>query len=197
MRILPAVLMIFALAASQPVPAADSFMPPTSRTDGFAPPTSRQIDLVAADPSRLPLIVRGASVSEVANVVRAVLVQVVLRERSTRIRNQLIRAVIRQMYAVRPGQATALAVALGQAIASSPAASREPAVVSTIHAAVIEGAVAMEGATPAAASDLGAVFGNAYSMTLQSVGGAPAAGKSGPATPPPPPVAIPYEGQTI
>lgn len=187
MRILPSVLLLAMLSITVHARAAEV----------FRAPTSRQIDLVAAEPARLSLVVRGASVPQVAEVVRAVLVQVVYRERNTRIRDQLIRAVIRQMYAVRPGQATALAVALGQAIAASPAASREPSVVSVIHAAVIEAVIAVEGVSMAAASDLGAVFGNAYSMALQSVGGAPGSGKTAPATPPPPPVALPYEGQTI
>jgi hypothetical protein len=48
-----------------------------------------------------------------------------------------------------------------------------------------------------AGADLASAFGNAYALAMQSLGGAPGSGKTAPATPPPPPITVPYEGQML
>lgn len=156
----------------------------------FVPPTDNQLIQAAEDPARIGALVKQASVAQAAEVTKNVIVKIVGLGLPPVTRNARVAAIIADVFKAMPGKAKALAAALGRAIAASPVASGDPAVVSTIQQAVIAAA----GAEGSAA---GAAFGNAYNMAMQSVAGAPGGGKVVPPTPPPPPVAIPYEGQSL
>ena len=159
----------------------------------FVAPTPRQIAQAAADPARIPAMIQGASVTEAAQVARAVIARILLDWKDAQARAVRVRAAILQVMAVRPREAVAMAVALGSLIASSPTISGDGATLSTIQASIIEAA----GADRVAGADLAAAFGNAFALAMQSLGGAPGSGKTAPATPPPPPITVPYEGQSF
>lgn len=172
----------------------------TATQAAFVPPTVEQVKQAAAEPVRVADLVRGGSVQQAANVARDVIVTIVDAGLPAGTRDELIRTVIAQVFQAFPGQGKALAAALGTAIAGSAIASANTAVLSAIQAAVAT-------ATPGG----GTVFGNAYAVSLQSIGGAPGGGKTATPLPPPPPVSLtlnksgesvppppvaePYEGQ--
>jgi hypothetical protein len=159
----------------------------------FKMPSEAQKTAAAADPSLLAPLLRGASVPEAAQVVRGVIIQVVKLADEPARRDARIRSVIREAFRAMPGQAAALAAALGEAMAGSPSASRDPAVVSSIQKAMI----AIAGREVSDGVDIASTFGNAYALALQTVGSAPGIGKTSVANPPPPPVSSPYDGQML
>jgi len=156
----------------------------------FVQPTGEQLTQAAENPALIRALVKDASVSQAAEVTRNVIVKIVGLGLPPVTRDARVTAVVTEVFKAMPGKAKARAAALGKAVAASPAASGDPAMVSTIQQAVIA-------ATGTEGSAAGAAFGNAYNLAMQSVAGAPGGGKLVPPTPPPPPVATPYEGQSL
>ncbi len=159
----------------------------------FKPPSDRQIAQAAADPSQMPALIAGASVTEAAQVARAVIARIIRDMKATPARTTQIRAVVRYVMAARPREAVAMAVAIGNLVASSPTVSGDAVALSVIQSSIVEAA----GTDRVAGADLASAFGNAFALAMQSLGGAPGSGKTAPATPPPPPVTVPYEGQLL
>lgn len=159
----------------------------------FVKPTDVQIAAAAADPAGVGPLVKGASVQEAARVIRDVFVQVVKIEKDPAKRDARIRAVILAAFRAFPGKAVALAAALGEALAASPAASRERAAISAIQLALID----VGGRDSRASGVLASAFGNSYTMAMQTVGTEPGSGMTVMSIPPPPPVAIPYDAQVF
>lgn len=151
----------------------------TATQAAFVPPTAEQVKQAAAEPARVADLVRGAGVQQAANVARDVIVTILDAGLPAGTRDGRIKIVITQVFQAFPGQGRALAAALGTAIAGSAVASANAAALSAIQAAVAA-------ATPGG----GTVFGNAFAVSLQSIGGAPGGGRTAPPSPPPPPVSL-------
>lgn len=158
----------------------------------FTPPTEEQLGAAAAEPARVRPLLKEASVEQAALVAKDVIILIVKAGLPPVSRDDRIRSVVQQVFQALPGKGLALAAALGSAVAASPAASMSAAVVSSIQSAV----VAAAGAAHAGATTLsgaGTAFGNAYNLSMQTIGGAPGGGKTVPPTPPPPPVVLPLD----
>ena len=127
-----------------------------------------------------------ASIDQAAETTKDVIVQVVkldLEPEECDLRAALL---IRILFRTMPQDTwTAIAVALGKFVAASPKASMSPSLVSAIQQSIIQTTELKNGNA----------FGNAYIIAMQTVAGAPGGGKNVPTQPPPPPVALPYEGQ--
>lgn len=156
----------------------------------FVAPSGEQIAGAAESPVNVVALLKDASPAQAATVMKDVVIDILKLGLPPVDRNARIAEMVRHAFRTMPGQAKALAAALGAAIASSPAASGDADVVSIIQQAVVTTA-------GDSASASGAAFGNAYNLAMQTVSGAPGGGKMVPPTPPPPPVALPYAGQAL
>lgn len=153
----------------------------------FTPPTQDQLKEAAQEPPKVMALVKDASVDQAAEVGRDVIIAVVGLDLKPKDRDARIVDVITYLFRAFPDNTLKLAIALGKVVAASPTASMSPAIVSAVQQSIIF----------VASLDVGNAFGNAYNLSLQTVAGAPGGGKSVPAQPPPPPVALPYEGQRL
>lgn len=152
----------------------------------FQKPSDEQLKAAAQDPALLAALLVDASIDQAAETTKDVIVQVVkldLEPEECDLRAALL---IRILFRTMPQDTwTAIAVALGKFVAASPKASMSPSLVSAIQQSIIQTTELKNGNA----------FGNAYIIAMQTVAGAPGGGKNVPTQPPPPPVALPYEGQ--
>ena len=154
----------------------------------FVAPTQDQLKAAAQDPPKIIALVQDASIDQAAVVCRDVIIEIVKLNLKPEVRNARIGSLVRNLFTIMPqDQWPPLAVALAKVVAASPTASMSPATVSAIQQAII----ALGGVGD------GNAFGNAYNLSMQTVAGAPGGGKNVPSQPPPPPVALPYEGQRL
>lgn len=171
-----------------PILATLAFLSSGSAQGAFVSPTREQLKDAAGTPRLVVPLVVDANPEQAAMVGKDVIIHIVQLGLKPEDRDERIRAVIGYLFqAIESDQHALLAVALGKAIAASPAASMSPAAISVVQQAIIA----------FANMELGSAFGNAYMLAMQSVAGAPGGGKTVPPQPPPPPVALPYEGQRL
>lgn len=156
----------------------------------FTPPTDAQLAAAAGDPALVGGLIDGASVTEVAGVLRDAIVRVVALGLPPAERDARIAALIKKIFAALPGQSQALAAALGTAVAEAAGESITPAVVSAIQVATIT-AAGSEGASA------GAAFGNSYRAAAAPPSESGSASKSSALIPPSPPVGKQYEGLDV
>lgn len=164
-----------------------AMMAACSAYGAFTPPTQDQIQAAADDPAQVAALIRDASVDQAAGVGKDVIVAIVKLDLKPKDRDARIASLVEYLFQAFPGASDSLAIALAKAVASSPAASMSPAVLSSIQRAIIA----------VAGLETGTAFGNAYNLAMQTVAGAPGGGKNVPPPPPPPPVALPYEAQRL
>ncbi len=154
----------------------------------FTPPSQDQLEAAAKDPPKVIDLLTDANIDQAAVVGKDVIIEIVNLDLKPKIRDARIGSLIRHLFStVPPDQQRAMAIALGKVVAASPAASMSPDTVSAIQ----QGIIALGGEGD------GNAFGNAYTLAMQTIAGAPGGGKTVPPQPPPPPVALPYEGQRL
>lgn len=152
----------------------------------FQKPSDEQLKAAAQDPALLAALLVDASVDQAAETTKDVIVQIVKLDLEPEERDLRAALLVRVLFRAMPQDTwTAIAVALGAFVAASPKASMSPSLVSAIQQSIIQ----------TTGLKNGNAFGNAYILAMQTVGGAPGGGKNVPTQPPPPPVALPYEGQ--
>lgn len=152
----------------------------------FVKPSREQLKAAAEDPAQVVALLQDASIDQAAELAKDVVIQIVKLDLKPKERDQRISLLASYLFMAMPeDQWSALAIALAKFVAASPTASVSPDTVSAVQRAIIE----------IAGVDAGNDFGNAYTLAMQTVAGAPGGGKTVPPAPPPPPVALPYEGQ--
>lgn len=146
----------------------------------FTPPTAAQLTAAANNPASIAALLEGASPEQAAQVIKAVVVQILAMGLSATAQATSISSVITAAFSAAPaGSGHMLAASLGTACGASVAISGNPAVVSSI-----QGAIATAGGSGGAA--LAQTFGTAYSEAKAA---------SQKANDSAPPVATGYAGQ--
>jgi len=159
----------------------------TAARGAFVEPTRDQLKAAAQHPPMVVALVQDANVEQAAQVARGVFIEIINLDLEDEERDQRLTDVVFHLYAAFPDSHKGLSSALGRMVAASPAASMSAEVVSAIQLGVIKATNTANGNT----------FGNAYTLAMQTVAGAPGGGKTVPPQPPPPPVALPYEAQRL
>jgi hypothetical protein len=148
----------------------------------FKAPTAGQLAAAAKNPAAIEALLVGASPEQAAQVIKAVVVQVMALGLSPTVQATSISSVIATSFAAAPaGSAPLLASSLGTACGATVAISANPAVVSSI-----QGTIATAGGSAGAV--MAEAFATAY--TAAKAASTPASDAT-----PPPPVATGYNGQ--
>lgn len=148
----------------------------------FKAPTAGQLAAAAKNPAAIEALLVGASPEQAAQVIKAVVLQILALGQSATAQATSISSVISTAFTAAPaGSAPLLASSLGTACGVTVAISANPAVVSCIQTTIATG-----GGSAGAA--LAETFGTAY--TEAKAASTPASDAT-----PPPPVATGYNGQ--
>jgi hypothetical protein len=148
----------------------------------FKAPTAEQLAAAAKNPAAIEALLVGASPEQAAQVIKAVVVQIMALGLSPTAQAASINSVISTSFtAAQAGSAPLLAASLGTACGVTVAISANPAVVSSIQSAIAT-------AGGSAGTAMAETFATAY--TEAKAASTPASDAL-----PPPPVATGYNGQ--
>lgn len=148
----------------------------------FKSPTTEQLAAAAKNPAAIESLLVGASPEQAAQVIKAVVVQILAMGLSPTVQAASISSVVSTAFMAAPaGSAPMLAASLGTACGATVAISANPAVVSRIQSAIAS-------AGGSAGTAMAETFATAYTE-------AKAASTPASDAPPPPPVATGYNGQ--
>ena len=155
----------------------------------FVAPTSAQLDAVALDPKSVESLLSEATDTQAAEVMRDAVARIMSLGLSDAQQSARISSLIKSAFAAWTGQPSALATALGQALAADASMVAVPAVISTVQQSIM----ALDGTSD---GDVGGAFSLAYQASLPApvVTGS---GKPGDQNIVAPPVALTYEGQNL
>ena len=127
-------------------------------------PSAQQLAQAAATPASVAALIAGASAEQAADVVRAVIAQVLgLNLGDEAQATRITQVVAAAMGGLEGPQLQAFATALGQAVGGSAVLRGNLAVVSTIQAAVVT-------AAGSSGTAIGAAFGDAYNSAIRQSG---------------------------
>ena len=122
----------------------------------FTPPTEEQLAAAANDPAMEAALLQGASAEQAAQVMKAIIVQVLASGLDSQAVNARVASIVSAGFAAMPaGSAPALASSLGSACGATLAISANPAVVSSIQSTIAT-------AGGSGGADLAASFGESY-----------------------------------